>query len=160
MSSHLSPPHKMHKYKGDEESPLQGNPADPGGSGAVPVYMSLADQYGIGDDMYIGIPSGGEKMIDQEYQEYVMESPSKRDIDILMFWEVGGDGDINSSWTVLTRCGRAGGTSLQLYLWWQWTIFPFKHLLFLANASSCQARKPTPRRGINSIPLRWKLCKC
>ena len=93
----IPPPHKMRKYKGDEESPLQGNPADPGGSGAVPAYMSLADQYGIGDDMYIGIPSGGEKTIDQEYQEYVMESPSKRDIDILTFWEVGGDGDINSS---------------------------------------------------------------
>jgi len=56
----------------------------------MPRYMTLADQYGIADEMEIGESSEGSQTIEQEYQAYVTAALSQKTIDILKFWEVGG----------------------------------------------------------------------
>ena len=53
----------------------------------IPRYMTLAERYGLGDDMNIGGPSNAEETIEQEYQAYVTAVRSTF-IDILKFWEV------------------------------------------------------------------------
>ncbi len=53
----------------------------------IPRYMTLAERYGLGDDMNIGGPSNAEETIEQEYQAYVTVVRSTF-IDILKFWEV------------------------------------------------------------------------
>lgn len=57
---------------------------------AVPRYMSLAQQYGIGDEMRIGRGSqaGGHQTVQQEYHLYISTRLSLETIDILKFWEV------------------------------------------------------------------------
>jgi len=90
-------PHKIHKYQGNEQPPVQGNPAKPA-RWKVPAFMSLADEYGFEDDnMRIGKWHGGKQTVNEEYQVYVVEAPLEDDTDPLKFWEVSGDGDINSS---------------------------------------------------------------
>jgi len=90
-------PHKMHKYQGNEQPPVQGNPTKPA-CRKVLAFMSLADEYGFeDDDMRIGKRRGGKQTVNEEYQVYVAEAPSEDDTDPLKFWEVSGDGDIDSS---------------------------------------------------------------
>jgi hypothetical protein len=58
-------------------------------SSAAPQFMSLAEQYGLGDEMEIGSGSGpDEQTIEQEYDLYVTAALSVKTIDILKFWEV------------------------------------------------------------------------
>lgn len=54
-----------------------------------PMYMSLAHQYGIADEMEIGESSETTQSIEQEYQAYIT-APLSKNVDILKFWEVGG----------------------------------------------------------------------
>jgi len=49
--------------------------------------MTLAERYGLGDDMNIGGPSDTDQTIEQEYQAYVTAVRSSF-TDILKFWEV------------------------------------------------------------------------
>ena len=56
----------------------------------MPKYMSLADQYGIADEMETGESSETTKSIEQEYQAYITAILSLKTINILKFWEVGG----------------------------------------------------------------------
>ena len=150
----------MHKYRGNEAPPAQGKPTKPAHR-KVPAYMSLADEYCLEDeDMRIGKWRGGKQTVDEEYQIYMAETPSVDNTDPLKFWEVGGDSDIDGFWTLLTRCGSSGGQSLQLCTRWPWTIFLYKHLPFLVNACSRWVQRPTPRRGIDSVPSQWKLFRC
>ena len=90
-------PDKMRQYQENEGAHVQGNPANPGDREELPAYMSLADQYGLDDDMYIRKPRVGRQTVDEEYRVYVAEAPSDEDTDPLKFWEVGGDSDINGS---------------------------------------------------------------
>lgn len=55
----------------------------------TPKYMSLAEQYGIAEEMEIGM-SEHTQTIEQEFQAYVTSTLSPKNIDILKFWEVGG----------------------------------------------------------------------
>lgn len=58
-------------------------------SGNIPGFMSLAEVYGLEDDMTIG--SGHQQQVqsvDQEYSEYVSAVLSPSTVDILKFWEV------------------------------------------------------------------------
>jgi hypothetical protein len=59
---------------------------------AMPQYMSLAEQYGIQDELEIGESSDIAQTIEQEYQAYITApiGPNPKKIDILKFWEVGG----------------------------------------------------------------------
>lgn len=56
----------------------------------VPVYMSLAAQYDLEDDMSIGAPGSQEQSIEQEYQAYITAPLSQKRTPILKFWEVRG----------------------------------------------------------------------
>jgi hypothetical protein len=58
----------------------------------MPMYMSLADQYGIADEMEIGESSAITQTIEQEYQAYITAALSLKSINILKFWEVGHRG--------------------------------------------------------------------
>lgn len=54
-----------------------------------PGYMSLAEQYGLSDDMAIGDSgSSCQATIEQEYQAYITAPLSPQSMDILKFWEV------------------------------------------------------------------------
>jgi len=59
-----------------------------------PAYMSLAAQYGLGDEMEIGgsTSSNHQATIEEEYSSYITAPLSPASMDILKFWEV-------SSWT-------------------------------------------------------------
>ena len=59
-----------------------------------PGYMSLAAQYGLGDEMEIGgsTSSAHQAMIEEEYSSYITAPLFPASMDILKFWEV-------SSWT-------------------------------------------------------------
>jgi hypothetical protein len=54
-----------------------------------PMYMSLAQQYGLADEMEIGESSQSVQTIKQEYQAYIT-APLVKNVNILKFWEVGG----------------------------------------------------------------------
>ena len=58
------------------------------GRGEIPRYMSLAEQYGLGDDMNIGESNETEQTVEQEYQAYVTATLSPSSVNILKFWEV------------------------------------------------------------------------
>jgi len=108
------------------------------------AYMELAAQYGL-DDMVIGNPDDNpQQTVEDEYNAYMTAPLSSMKVTSLKFWEVRGD--INGV-TLLTRYGRLIGQRFQHCLRWQWTIFPSKHHLFLANGSSPQVPKQTPSGG-------------
>jgi hypothetical protein len=67
-----------------ETDPLTSSSEDP-----EPAYMSLAQQYGLSDDMEIG-GSGShcQATIEQEYQSYITAPLSPKSMEILKFWEV------------------------------------------------------------------------
>jgi hypothetical protein len=56
-------------------------------SGNKPGFMSLAEVYGLPNDMMLG--SGRQKVqsVDQEYTDYVSAVLSAPSVDILKFWE-------------------------------------------------------------------------
>jgi hypothetical protein len=56
----------------------------------TPMYMTLAHQYGIADEMEIGESSETTQSIEQEYQAYITSPLSPKNVDILKFWEVCG----------------------------------------------------------------------
>ena len=55
-------------------------------------YMSLAEQYGIAEDMEIGESSELMQTIEQELQAYITATLSLKIVNILKFWEVGSNG--------------------------------------------------------------------
>ena len=55
--------------------------------GNNPGFMSLAEVYGLGDDMTIGSERQQAQSVDQEYSEYVSAVLSASSVDILKFWE-------------------------------------------------------------------------
>jgi hypothetical protein len=63
-------------------------PSASGESSTAPQYMSLGDQYGLGDEMEIGGSGTDDQTIEQEYQSYVTAALSPKTINILKFWEV------------------------------------------------------------------------
>lgn len=81
--------HQMLQYR--EKATSSGEPftETPEAPSEVPRYMTLAAQYGLGDDMDItGSGATNEQTIGQEYQGYITAPLSKKDVDILKFWEV------------------------------------------------------------------------
>lgn len=79
----------MLKYRERTDQSASTAEADPG-AGDMPAYMSLADQYGLGDEMDIGTVTS-RQTIEQEYQAYITAQLSARSFDILKFWEVSSD---------------------------------------------------------------------
>lgn len=73
----------------DEVPPSEEDPTSPN----APMYMSLAAQYGLGDDMKIGnlAENRREQTVNQEYQAYLTAQCSQSNVNILQFWEVGDD---------------------------------------------------------------------
>ena len=64
--------------------------SDPAGTTKdPPMYMSLAHQYGIVDEMEIGGSNKTTQSIKQEFQAYIT-APLSKNVDILKFWEVSG----------------------------------------------------------------------
>jgi hypothetical protein len=57
-------------------------------SGEVPKYMTLAEQYGLSDDMNIGESKANEQTIEQEFQAYITAPLTPTSVNILKFWEV------------------------------------------------------------------------
>jgi hypothetical protein len=128
-------------------------------SSAAPQFMSLAEQYGLGDEMEIGSGTGTEEQtIEQEYDSYVTAALSAKTTDILKFWEVSQ----NSS-----ACGCCLISILNMYYipilrlmgppfphcsTSQWITCPFKLPLYLANGSSRQVQKLIPRSETESMP--------
>ena len=76
---------KMRGTAGDPPTPT----SNPLSTEDAPRYMSLADQYGIADEMEIGESSQTSQTIEQEYQAYITAALSLKTVDILKFWEVG-----------------------------------------------------------------------
>ena len=74
------------------------------------MFMSLASQFLVEDEVNFEELGNNKQTIDQEYQAY-MTAPLSR-MSILKFWEVGTD--INGAWTLLTR--RSSSTSRPIQL--------------------------------------------
>jgi len=53
-----------------------------------PGFMSLAAQYGLGDEMEIGGSPHDQVTIEQEYSTYIAAALSPALVDIIKFWEV------------------------------------------------------------------------
>lgn len=58
----------------------------------TPAYMSLAEQYGLEDDMDVG-SSANTQSVEQEYQAYITAPLSSKKVDIVKFWEVSSEVD-------------------------------------------------------------------
>jgi hypothetical protein len=85
--------HKMREYRDKMSSSAGESTSVPQGTDStedMPMYMSLADQYGIADEMEIGESSATMQTIEQEYQAYITAVLSLKTVNILKFWEVGG----------------------------------------------------------------------
>lgn len=84
--------YKMREYR-EKMRGTAGDPptqtSNPLSTEDAPRYMSLADQYGIADEMEIGESSQTSQTIEQEYQAYITAALSLKTVDILKFWEVG-----------------------------------------------------------------------
>ena len=91
----------------DEELPIEESRANPE---VQPMFMSLASQFLVEDEVNFEEPSNNKQMIDQEYQAY-MTAPLSW-MSILKFWEVGTD--INGARTLLTRRGSSTSRPIQL----------------------------------------------
>jgi hypothetical protein len=81
------------KNTANKEPTIPETPANPGDGRGLPSYMSLAAQYGLGDNMTPG-SSGSDnnkQTLNQEYQAYVTAPLSPVNFEPLKFWEVGGD---------------------------------------------------------------------
>jgi len=62
---------------------------EPVRSNQIPAYTSLAQQYGLPDDMYFATPDSlEEQTVEEEYRSYVTASISPPGTNILKFWEV------------------------------------------------------------------------
>jgi hypothetical protein len=69
----------------NSEAISQNNSVDD--SGKKPGYMSLAEVYGLPDDMMLGSGCQQVRSVDQEYSDYVSGVLSAPSMDILKFWE-------------------------------------------------------------------------
>ena len=88
--------YKMHEYhkeatpNDDKELPQESSAHR--GVGHALSHRSLAAQYGGKKRKKTGKKSSGNKQtVKQEYQAYVTAVLSPEEIDLLKFWEVGGD---------------------------------------------------------------------
>jgi hypothetical protein len=62
---------------------------DPVRTRQLPTFYSLAEEYGLPDDMHFATPANvDEQTIEQEFQSYVTAQPSPLGTNILKFWEV------------------------------------------------------------------------
>jgi hypothetical protein len=124
-----------------------------------PGYMSLAEVYGLGEDMIVG--SGGQRVqsIDQEYSEYVSAVLSSSSVDILKFWEAC----IVFSLIVPSpdSCNfRSTAQPSLLCMLWRWIIFQSKHQLYHVRGYSPLVPRPTQSGAIGLVPCSWKRCRC
>lgn len=60
------------------------------GHSEIPAYMSLAVQYGLSEEMDLGVSDASEPTIEHEYQAYITAPVSPKTMNILKFWEVNG----------------------------------------------------------------------
>ena len=84
--------HKMQEYREKMGAEQSTRTADPLVTADMPKYMSLAEQYGIAEDMEIGESSELMQTIEQELQAYITAMLSPKNVNILKFWEVGSNG--------------------------------------------------------------------
>jgi hypothetical protein len=133
-------------------------PKAPSASSLAPQFMSLAEQYGMGDEMEIGSSGTGEQTIEQEYESYTTAPLSPKMVNILKFWEVSQnsyacgcrpDSILNIHYILILRLMAL---HFPLCLRWRWIICQFKLPLYLVNGSSHQVRKLIPRSEPESMP--------
>jgi hypothetical protein len=54
-----------------------------------PAYMSLAERYGLSEDMFLaGGDNSEEQTIEQEYQAYATAPVTASNVDMIKYWEV------------------------------------------------------------------------
>ena len=82
----------MREYREKMGAEQSTRTADPLVTADMPKYMSLAEQYGIAEDMEIGESSELMQTIEQELQAYITAVLSPKNVNILKFWEVGSNG--------------------------------------------------------------------
>jgi hypothetical protein len=58
------------------------------GSRRQPAFASLAQQYGLPEDMHLDSDSIEQQTVEQEFQSYVTSQISPPATDIIKFWEV------------------------------------------------------------------------
>jgi hypothetical protein len=80
----------MQEYREKTAGESQNDLDSAGATKDPPMYMSLAHQYGIADEMEFGESGETVQSIEQEYQAYIT-APLLKNVDILKFWEVGGN---------------------------------------------------------------------
>jgi hypothetical protein len=91
----------MTEYREDAEKKNPSTSTNNEGSSIAAVshgeaaYMTLAAQYGLDDDMIIGIPGKYQRSVEEEYQAYITAPTLSGKVDPLKFWEVRGD--VNSA---------------------------------------------------------------
>jgi hypothetical protein len=112
-------------------------------------YLDVAAEYGLEDEMDIGNLGGDVQTVDQEYQAYVMGTPSSKAVDILKFWEAGV---YNDFLFILTERYRLIVLPFPPFSPLQWTTFRFKRPLSLAKEFFPQALKRIQNGGIASPP--------
>jgi hypothetical protein len=126
-----------------------------------PGFMSLAEVYGLEEDMMIGSERRQAHSVDQEYSEYVSAVLSAPSVDILKFWEASTP----SSLINLTPCHgssdfRSTAHPSPLCMPSQWITFQFRHQRYHVRGCSPQVLRQIPSGAIESIPYSWKHCKC
>lgn len=63
-------------------------PSESARSNQVPAFTSLAQQYGLPDDMYFTTPINHEEQSIEEFRSYVTSPVSPMGTNELKFWEV------------------------------------------------------------------------
>jgi hypothetical protein len=77
----------MREYRENSTEAATAN-EQPAPENSQPGYMSLAAQYGLGDEMEIGGSTSLQETIEQEFSSYTTASLSSSSVDIIKFWEV------------------------------------------------------------------------
>ena len=66
-------------------SPTAPNPVQ---SNQVPAYFTLAEDYGLPQDMYFATSNNSDQTVEEEFSSYVSGSLSLQGTNMLKFWEV------------------------------------------------------------------------
>jgi hypothetical protein len=99
-----------------------------------------------------------EGTVKMESERYVSGLASPHDMDILHFWEVSFPYAIRDEHSQ-SRWYRSIGANFWHYLQLLWTIYRFRHHLFLVNMYSCQPKRPTLWSVTEYTQCWWRHCK-
>ena len=134
----------MLKYR--EENPSLVQPAQTQARPVLPSYAKTATRFQLKDHpIYPALDSPDQSEVEDEFAKYTSAPLTSEKTNILVYWQVSLILYLTRSMLTTPVTNRPIRQNFLRSMLLPWTTFRSKHLLYLANASSHQLERPTPR---------------